>query len=262
MLHCINDLVQQYDRRLGSFIATCDAEHMQACCHTMHPDPGPCSGVFLTSMCRSEKERARGDKEVWACKENRVGLLERGGDRFIPKYAFDLVFDASSTNAQIFQAVGRSCVIPALTGINGTIFAYGVTSSGKTHTMFGDERDPGMVPCVVQDLFQHIQSNPGRMFIVKMAVMEIYNEVGCSMMMMMPSGRCRRSYSMPTCCCTAPRQPLVDCRLPCCSAHAVGHRRQAPAAVVCACFSNPSWCCISHLQPEQRHAPLSRYCQP
>lgn len=136
-------------------------------------------------MYRSEKERARGDKEVWACRENRVGLLERG-ERFIPKYAFDLVFDGSSTNAQVFQSVARSCVIPALTGINGTIFAYGVTSSGKTHTMFGDERDPGMVPRVVQELFHHIQSNPCRMFIVKMAVMEIYNEVGCSM----PSWSC------------------------------------------------------------------------
>lgn len=223
----------------------------------MHPGPGACSGVLLISMCRSEKERARGDKEVWACKENRVGLLERGGDRFIPKYAFDLVFDASSTNAQIFAAVGRSCVIPALTGINGTIFAYGVTSSGKTHTMFGDERDPGMVPCVVQDLFQHIQSNPGRMFIVKMAVMEIYNEVCCSMMIvMMPSRRCSRLYSMPTCCCAVRRWPLVNASgLPVPAAMLQHERCRLPAP-----NTSRSWPCVLQQPHQAMHIACAAQC--
>ena len=31
-----------------------------------------------------------------------------------------------------------------------TIFAYGVTSSGKTHTMQGTKADPGVIPRVVR----------------------------------------------------------------------------------------------------------------
>ncbi|KAG2654397.1 hypothetical protein PVAP13_1NG527300 [Panicum virgatum] len=42
-------------------------------------------------------------------------------------------------------------------GVNGTIFAYGVTSSGKTHTMHGDQRSPGIIPLAVKDAFSIIQ---------------------------------------------------------------------------------------------------------
>ena len=69
-------------------------------------------------------------------------------------------------------------------GINGTIFAYGVTSSGKTHTMIGTESDPGIVPAVIDDLFARIGQAassvggaPARLFTVRVAMMEIYNEV-------------------------------------------------------------------------------------
>ena len=35
-------------------------------------------------------------------------------------------------------------VLDVLSGYNGTIFAYGQTSSGKTHTMEGVIGDPGL----------------------------------------------------------------------------------------------------------------------
>ncbi|KAL3107878.1 hypothetical protein niasHT_019879 [Heterodera trifolii] len=42
---------------------------------------------------------------------------------------------------------------------NGTIFAYGQTSSGKTHTMegvIGDSEKQGIIPRIVNDIFTHI----------------------------------------------------------------------------------------------------------
>eukprot|EP00955_Chlamydomonas_euryale_P081500 363588-Chlamydomonas_euryale.AAC.9 len=39
-------------------------------------------------------------------------------------------------------------------GINATIFAYGVTSSGKTHTMTGVHGEPGIVPRAISGLFE------------------------------------------------------------------------------------------------------------
>jgi kinesin family protein 5 len=42
-------------------------------------------------------------------------------------------------------------------GINGTLLAYGQTSSGKTHTMSGVAGDPeavGVIPRAVEDLFK------------------------------------------------------------------------------------------------------------
>ncbi|XP_022863727.1 kinesin-like protein KIN-7K, chloroplastic isoform X2 [Olea europaea var. sylvestris] len=62
-------------------------------------------------------------------------------------------------------------------GVNGTIFAYGVTSSGKTHTMHGDQRSPGIIPLAVKDAFSIIQETPSREFLLRVSYLEIYNEV-------------------------------------------------------------------------------------
>ncbi|KAF2925733.1 hypothetical protein DAI22_06g073800 [Oryza sativa Japonica Group] len=62
-------------------------------------------------------------------------------------------------------------------GINGTIFAYGVTSSGKTHTMHGDQISPGVIPLAVKDIFNIIQETPNREFLLRVSYLEIYNEV-------------------------------------------------------------------------------------
>lgn len=39
----------------------------------------------------------------------------------------------------------------------GTVFAYGQTNSGKTHTMRGSASEPGVIPLAVHDLFDIIQ---------------------------------------------------------------------------------------------------------
>lgn len=39
----------------------------------------------------------------------------------------------------------------------GTAFAYGQTSSGKTFTMNGTEKDPGIIHLAVKDIFDRIQ---------------------------------------------------------------------------------------------------------
>ncbi|KAL2585737.1 hypothetical protein AAZV13_13G012600 [Glycine max] len=62
-------------------------------------------------------------------------------------------------------------------GINGTVFAYGVTSSGKTHTMHGEQKSPGIIPLAVKDVFSIIQETPGREFLLRVSYLEIYNEV-------------------------------------------------------------------------------------
>ncbi|XP_057836682.2 kinesin-like protein KIN-7E, chloroplastic isoform X2 [Cryptomeria japonica] len=59
----------------------------------------------------------------------------------------------------------------------GTVFAYGVTSSGKTHTMHGDQKSPGIIPLAVKDVFSIIQDTPGREFLLHVSYLEIYNEV-------------------------------------------------------------------------------------
>jgi len=65
----------------------------------------------------------------------------------------------------------------ALSGVNGTIFAYGVTSSGKTHTMMGGKGELGLIPRSMQHVFDLIEQNPDKEYLLKLSMLELYNEV-------------------------------------------------------------------------------------
>lgn len=66
---------------------------------------------------------------------------------------FDRIFDMQTHQQQVFDEVGRPILNNILDGFNGTIMAYGQTSSGKTHTMQGydmNNRDQkGLIPRIV-----------------------------------------------------------------------------------------------------------------
>lgn len=69
---------------------------------------------------------------------NSVVLLDSAGQPVNEKgsrFSYDNVFEKTSSNEVIFEKVGKRIVNGVVEGINGTIFAYGQTSSGKTYTM-------------------------------------------------------------------------------------------------------------------------------
>jgi centromeric protein E len=56
---------------------------------------------------------------------------------------------------------------------------YGQTTSGKTYTMLGDEKAPGVLPCAIRDIFKGIETQQGDgsvQFKVWVSYLEIYNE--------------------------------------------------------------------------------------
>jgi hypothetical protein len=63
----------------------------------------------------------------------------------------------------------------SLKGINGTIFLYGQTGSGKTYTMLGAKND-GILIQSLKDLFDDVQSDLDKSFVVRCSYIEIYNE--------------------------------------------------------------------------------------
>ncbi|WJX78725.1 Kinesin-like protein KIN-7K, chloroplastic [Trifolium repens] len=92
-------------------------------------------------------------------------------------FAYDRVFGPTTTTRHVYDVAAQHVVSGAMEGINGTVFAYGVTSSGKTHTMHGDQRSPGIIPLAVKDAFSIIQETPNREFLLRVSYLEIYNEV-------------------------------------------------------------------------------------
>ena len=100
----------------------------------------------------------------------------------------DNIFSPHHTTAQVYENSAQSIIRSAANGINGmlslplsriylswcakvtntaftyfciyykgTIFAYGQTSSGKTHTMYGDDGKTGLVSLAVEEIFAHAQ---------------------------------------------------------------------------------------------------------
>ena len=91
-------------------------------------------------------------------------------------YDFHRVFGPTINNQALYDDTFRNTVARALEGFNVCIFGYGQTGAGKTHTMAGDAKEPGIVRLAVGQIFDHIRSNPQRMFNIKFSCMEIYDE--------------------------------------------------------------------------------------
>uniref|UniRef100_A0A914DCI7 Kinesin-like protein n=1 Tax=Acrobeloides nanus TaxID=290746 RepID=A0A914DCI7_9BILA len=97
-------------------------------------------------------------------------------------YVYDRVFDPSTSQEDVYMNAAYHIVQDVLTGYNGTIFAYGQTSSGKTHTMegvIGDSDKQGIIPRIISDIFNHISNmepDKGILFQIKVSYFEIYNE--------------------------------------------------------------------------------------
>lgn len=69
----------------------------------------------------------------------------------------DNVFGEESQTIDVYNALAKSIIESTLQGVNGTMFAYGQTSSGKTHTMKGDHLSPGIIPLAISEIFSFIQ---------------------------------------------------------------------------------------------------------
>ena len=61
-------------------------------------------------------------------------------------------------------------------GYNGTVFAYGQTAAGKTHTMLGSAAAPGVLPLAVNEIMAGISRAPHRQFLIRVSYVEIYKE--------------------------------------------------------------------------------------
>ena len=49
------------------------------------------------------------------------------------------------------------CTVQCGSFFTGTLFAYGQTSSGKTYTMMGDQRNEGVIPMAIGEMYDYIE---------------------------------------------------------------------------------------------------------
>ncbi|KAF9163010.1 hypothetical protein DFQ26_003043 [Actinomortierella ambigua] len=148
---------------------------------TEESQPTKTENVTVTVRARpispSELRVANGGPgEVWAVTDNTVGYTDEYMNfarRPATEYAFDHALTGSD-NALIYETAVKDLVRSAMEGYNGTVFAYGQTSSGKTYT--GTEKQPGVTPRAVEEIFKYIRENSEREFLLRVSFLEIYNE--------------------------------------------------------------------------------------
>ncbi|CAK4034984.1 related to kinesin motor [Lecanosticta acicola] len=94
-----------------------------------------------------------------------------GGD-----YRYDNVFSPNDQNARVYDNAAKRLVRRVMEGYHGTVFAYGMTGTGKTFSMQGTANSPGVIPLAITDIFSYIRENPEREFLLRVSYLEIYNE--------------------------------------------------------------------------------------
>ena len=92
-------------------------------------------------------------------------------------FGFDRVFDENTTQAEVYESTTRNLLDSVLDGYNATVFAYGATGCGKTHTITGTTQQPGVIFLTMQELFERIsERTEEKVTEVSLSYLEIYNE--------------------------------------------------------------------------------------
>ena len=149
--------------------------------------------------CRplNEKEKGLGTKCITISPDSKVVIVENKNDKLLSgKFAMDKVFSEDVTQEEIFQDVGEPILQSFLGGYNCTIFCYGQTGAGKTHTMMGpldqlyetNSTSHGLIPRIINYLFNdpkkvnniitggNAEKCKNIKINIKICVMELYQE--------------------------------------------------------------------------------------
>ncbi|EFA83711.1 kinesin family member 3 [Heterostelium album PN500] len=96
-------------------------------------------------------------------------------------FTFDRIYTEKNSQKDVYDDAAKPVIEDIMQGYNGTIFVYGQTSSGKTHTMQGPSIDDaelkGVIPRMINTVFDCItKADENIEFIVKASYIEIYME--------------------------------------------------------------------------------------
>nr|XP_025966523.1 kinesin-like protein KIF23 isoform X9 [Dromaius novaehollandiae] len=92
----------------------------------------------------------------------------RNGEYRETQYSFKEVFGTLVVQKELFDVVAKPLVEDLIRGKNGLLFTYGVTGSGKTHTMTGSPGDGGLLPRCLDMIFNSIGPFQAKRFVFKL----------------------------------------------------------------------------------------------
>ncbi|NXP07211.1 KIF24 protein, partial [Thinocorus orbignyianus] len=128
------------------------------------------------------REERRGEVNIITVKDKETLLLHEKKEavdltQYILQHVFyfDEVFGESCTNQDVYMKTAHPLIQHIFNGGNATCFAYGQTGAGKTYTMIGTHRNPGLYALAAKDIFRHLEASPSRKdLLVLISFYEIY----------------------------------------------------------------------------------------
>lgn len=151
-------------------------------------DHGPGSGVHVYCRVRPPNEAERTHGNGLLCVNVRseqcieISSSESKTDSEAKERTFylDHIFPMDTNQSYVYKTAAKPIVDQLFKGINGTVLAYGQTSSGKTFTMegiIGDNEKMGVIPRMVHDVFETISNAEEHIeFQLKVSICEVYME--------------------------------------------------------------------------------------
>ena len=110
----------------------------------------------------NELEKSNGNEEVAEFTSETSLTFNSIRENHRIRFNFDRIFPPNSTQEELYNFGVKEIIDGVLDGYNGTVLAYGQTSSGKTYTMEGlidDESKMGVIPRMINHVFNFIRNN-------------------------------------------------------------------------------------------------------
>ncbi|NXJ71786.1 KIF24 protein, partial [Rostratula benghalensis] len=141
------------------------------------------------------REERRGEVNIITVKDKETLLLHEKKEavdltQYILQHVFyfDEVFGESCTNQDVYMKTAHPLIQHIFNGGNATCFAYGQTGAGKTYTMIGTHRNPGLYALAAKDIFRHLEASPSRK---ELLVLISFYEIYCGQLYDLLNGRKR-----------------------------------------------------------------------
>jgi len=146
----------------------------------MADDKRECVKVVIRCRPLSGQEKIDNREKIvdMVVKDGAVSV-RRPGTQDCKNFTFDAVYDEHTIQGDFYEHTGYPIVESVMDGYNGTVFAYGQTGTGKTHTMVGPaqpEELHGVIPRTFAHIFRNVDCGQNKKFLVRASYLEIYNE--------------------------------------------------------------------------------------
>ncbi|NXD08066.1 KI20A protein, partial [Nothocercus nigrocapillus] len=125
--------------------------------------------VYLRVRPLQSTELEKGEDQGCVCIENSETLLlkapkdsfamkntERGVGQAVHRFTFTQIFGPDVGQKLFFDATMKQVVKDVLNGQNWLVYTYGITNSGKTHTIQGTIKDGGILPRALAVIFNSV----------------------------------------------------------------------------------------------------------